>query len=386
MPGARRTTGADRELLRPSRFHHRVVRGISAVAGVATLMLGGVTANAAGPVGSEHFALRFGDFTAAAELDYPADVPRAPLVVLIAGSGPEDMNAGRSGIFRDIARELTGHGYAVMRYNKRYVTGSGAVARGFGSLTMNDLRADAEQVLDVAENDRHVDRSRVFLYGWSEGSTVAAALAAVHPELAGVIFQGPVSLSWRRTLTWQVTHVVAPYLRRFATGDELGPAQLRRADHGDGGFVAAHSWINFAVPGISRGDYTVGAGFDVDRDGRLDVDRAFVPGMRRIFDSMFAPGSSYIYAHPLPTVLEQAPRLTEPTLVLQGLDDANVPVVGSVILDGALAAAGNRDHTMRLFSGLGHSLGPAGSVETDDFRPIDPKVLVALDDWLRAHR
>src|SRR5437868_1380364 len=79
-------------------------------------------------VGREGLTVDFGDFQSKAELDYPVGRPHAPVVVLIPGSGPEDMNAditGASGrvshIFLDIADYLAPRGIAVMRYDKHYV-------------------------------------------------------------------------------------------------------------------------------------------------------------------------------------------------------------------------------------------------------------------------
>src|SRR5258708_7031242 len=83
----------------------------------------------------QELSINFGDFQTKAELTYPVQGSDPfPTVVLIPGSGPEDMNAtictaGANGqtvlshIFLDIANDLSAHGYAVLRYNKHYVTG-----------------------------------------------------------------------------------------------------------------------------------------------------------------------------------------------------------------------------------------------------------------------
>src|SRR5437762_2782655 len=71
-------------------------------------------------VGREALTVDFGDFRSRAELDYPVGRPHAPMVLLIPGSRPEDMNAdipGASGqvshIFLDIANYLAPRGIAV---------------------------------------------------------------------------------------------------------------------------------------------------------------------------------------------------------------------------------------------------------------------------------
>ena len=122
-------------------------------------------------------------------------------MLLIPGSGPEDMSAdidrpGKpplSHILLDITRYLTPRGFAVLRYNKHYVTGYARVnqQRCRTKLTLQQMLRDAEHLLKAADADPHVDHRRIFLYGWSEGSTVTTALALRHPELAGLIIQCP---------------------------------------------------------------------------------------------------------------------------------------------------------------------------------------------------
>ncbi|MFJ4650610.1 alpha/beta hydrolase family protein [Nocardia sp. NPDC088792] len=341
----------------------------------------------------EAFTFQFGPVSAGAELDYPAGARNAPVVVLIPGSGPEDRDAdiptahdGTTHIFRDIADELTAHGYAVMRYDKRFVREPHVVDPRFDTdVDLNDFRSDAEQVLRAAEQDSHIDPHRVFLYGWSEGSTVAAALAVSHPELAGAVFQGSVAAPWRLVFAYQTEQVEAAYLQRYSVDGLLGPDELRRAYTGEGGAVA-RSAVGYATVDASHGDFTVAPYFDSNHDGKLDVNLEFRPVSEQYLDRLFA-SDGFIYGpgKTLPTVPEQAPKLTGPVLILQGRDDANVPAEGASALDAALALAGNRDHTLRVLPGLGHSLGRTPDVLADDFQPIDATALSALTQWLDAH-
>lgn len=340
----------------------------------------------------EQLSFAFGDFTAGGQLDYPADVAHAPVVVLIPGSGPEDRNADigtpgqppSSHIFLDIADALTARGFAVMRYDKHYVSGYGEVdyQSFYTKLDVPQMLADAETVLLAAESDAHVDPQHVFLYGWSEGSTVAAALAVKHPELAGVIFQGAVVEPWRELFEYQAIAVAQPYLRSF--GSQLSPADLQRANTGDGGRVATQ-YLSFVAPGAANGDYTIDPSFDVDADGKLDVEREFLPALETTFDAAFQPDGVFaIYApeRALPPVLDHAPALSRvPTLLLQGGRDANVPPTDAVRFNAALHLHGG-DHALRLYPGLGHSLGRTRSRLTDDFQPIDAQPLSDLARWL----
>ena len=124
---------------------------------------------------------------------------------------------------------------------------------------------------------------------------------------------------------------------------------------------------------------------DINKDGALDLETELTPQVfGGILDAGFA-GFFGIYAsgRALPTLLEAAKTLKLPVLVLQGANDANVPLRGAVALESALKAAGNTDATLKVYAGLGHTPGVALSVIDDDFRPIVAAPLTDLVAWLR---
>jgi fermentation-respiration switch protein FrsA (DUF1100 family) len=71
-----------------------------------------------------------------------------------------------------------------------------------------------------------------------------------------------------------------------------------------------------------------------------------------------------------------------PVLILQGANDANVPAQGARALDEALAKSGNPRYLLKIYEGLGHSLGTASSPLDDNFRPIQTAPLQDLAAWL----
>jgi pimeloyl-ACP methyl ester carboxylesterase len=349
-------------------------------------------------IGREGLTINFGDFQSHAELDYPAKTPgKLPTVLLIPGSGPEDLNAtitsgpgqpALSHIFLDIANYLAPRGFAVLRYNKHYVTSATEVdyQRFYTKLTLAQMLQDANQVLKTAEADPHIDASRIFLYGWSEGSTVAAALAVQHPELAGLIVQGPVAEPWQDLFRYQILDVGVPYLRQFAPNGKVTVATLKAAAAGKGGLVAKGIVGYLSDPNESPGTVALNPLIDREHRGVIDIDTQFIPAVDPILDyalglngylGIYGPGRA------LPTVTEQASRLHLPVLILQGAQDANVPVAGARTL--AAALQGNPDHTLKIYPDLGHSLGPATSPIDDNFRPIAQAPLADLAAWLGAH-
>lgn len=348
----------------------------------------------------QDFTVLLGDFEAAAQLTVPSvGTGPFPTVILLHGSGPADMDFTYtapdgtliSAIFRDIADYLPTQGVAVLRYNKRYVTGPGQsdFQRYFG-LSLRDLAADASAVLDAARANPLVRADRIFLYGWSEGSVVAAALAAQRPrEVAGLIVQGAVARPWRDLFLTQINDVALPFLRTFAPDGLLTRVRLTEAALADGGVVAKLGVVyTLDISYYETGEIHVNRFLDADQDGTLNLDTEFAPRIAEMVDlNLSAQGFLAQYGperSPLPPVSEQAPLLTLPVLILHGENDANSPVLDAALLLGALMSAGNLDVTLNAYPGLGHTLGPAASLLDDAFRPIERQPMADTAAWVLA--
>ena len=358
-------------------------------------------AMARGEIAREPLTVNFGDFQAKAELTYPAQ-GQGPFstVVLIPGSGPEDMNATiasfdadghsvfLSAIFKQLSDHLSKNGFAVLRYNKHYVSGPEQIdfQKFYAKLDLPQMLADAGDVLEKGEANPKVDKSHIFLYGWSEGSTVAAALAAKHPELAGLIVQGPVTEPWRELFLSQIVKVGLPYLRQFSPNERVTVKTLKQLQAGDGGLVA-QGILNYLGDSASfqKGELAVNTALDTNKDGTLGKSELTPAAFDKLLDDYLSPqgfGNIYAAGRALPDVTAQASNLKLPILILQGANDANVPASGARALNAELGRGGNPEHTLELYPGLGHSLGKTSSVIQDNFQPLAQRPLEDLVAWL----
>ncbi len=347
----------------------------------------------------QEITINFGDFQTKAELTYPAQgAGPFPTVILIPGSSPEDMDAsicttGAKGpmvlshIFLDIATDLSACGYAVLRYNKHYVTGpcQADYQKFYTKLDLQQMVKDAAQVLSAAQANAKVDAKQLFVYGWSEGSSVGAALVVEHPEVAGFIVQGPVSEPWKAIFQYQFTAVILPYLHAVAPDGNVVTSTLTAVVNGNGGLVAKGAplyLVDITTPQTAT--LTLNPFFDKNQDGKINIDSELAPNIDAYLDQLFqSVFAIYAPGRALPTVTEQAPKLKMPVLILQGENDANVPVAGTRKLNDALNA--NPDHTLKIYLGLGHTLGPATSAIDDNFRPIAQPPRQDLAAWLKTH-
>lgn len=335
--------------------------------------------------------IKLSDFDARAEMTLPADAEKPlPAVLLLHGSDVADMDytmvddQGKvsSRILRDVAEYLSARGFAVVRYNKRYVESFDKFdAERFQKLTLQDLLADAKTVLGIMRNNPDIDRNNIFVYGWSEGSAIAGQIAATDSNIKGVVFQGAVARPFSENLSGLFSRTGLPYLAQFARNGKVGGDELAAAQTGRGG-IPAKMFARFLVdrssaPGVPK----IAAFMDKDGDGLIDLEREARP----IIDGWFSDANlgTYSKAQALPGLISFASRLTVPILILQGANDGNTPKGGAEELDRALAA--NRDHTLKIYPGLGHSLGIAPTMLEDSFAPIANRPLQDMAGWLSVH-
>lgn len=336
-----------------------------------------------------------GGFVTKAEVAYPGEgSPHGegpfPVVLLLAGNGPHDMDvtmgtgAQRYGLFAMLTDALAARGFAVVRADKRFVNGPGKFdARFWREQDTRTFTDDAGKVLDAALALSACDRSRIAVFGWSEGTAVGAELAVRRGDVDALVLQGAVALPWRDTVRWWVEGVGADYARGEKS-DRITTASLTAAMRGKGGLVAKLGASYFVDPASMSTGPRVSPMLDSDGDGGLDATEVEL-GIDRILDFAFSPnGNVFVYAdgRTVPPVPEQAAKLAMPVLVLQGEHDASTPAYGIARLCTAFEKAGNRRVEVRVLSGTGHTLGAAASAIDDLGRAPDAATYVGVAEWL----
>lgn len=309
-------------------------------------------------------------------------------MVLIHGSDVADLDnsvvgAGATIVstpLRDVAVAMACKGIATIRYDKRFVSGPGTVDRdAFSKATLQDFLADAAIALDTAKARSDLAGLPEMAFGWSEGTTVAAALAAQRSTIRALVLQAPVITSFAAKLQGDFSRVGAPYMRRYASNGSVDAPAIARALAGPAG-VITRIYVNM-FKGFSPSD-TINALLDTNHDGRIDIEKEATPVIRSWFADREGGGLSiYASAVALPGVKSQIPKTRAAILVVQG--DAD----GAIDADDARAL--DAEHlprvTVLLYRGLGHTLGPSASAIEDAFAPIAVRPLAAMVSWALAH-
>lgn len=307
-------------------------------------------------------------------------------VLLLHGATPADMDFTvrsfggevKSHILGDIAEHLSANGFAVLRYNKRHVSGPMQVdMAAYRALDLSDLLDDAGTALDALAARREVSGKPLFIYGWSEGSLLAGALAASRDGIAGLILQGAVADPAAKLFRDQVANVTADFVERLTGTDELDVAGARRVFTSGAGMLVK-MYAGMALdPAAGFANPRINTRLDSNGDGAISLRDELAP-------LMAMRGAAYLperEGFPVRPLLEQVDVLQAlPVLILHGANDANVPVDNGRRLAEALG-----DNASYIeYPQLGHSLGRADTIAQDDFLPIERQPLEDMTAWLLA--
>lgn len=123
----------------------------------------------------------------AAVITIPKNISKFPVVVLVHGSGPNDMDEtiGPNKPFKDIAAGLAVNGIASVRYVKRTVIYPQEFGKAF--TVKEEVLDDALQAIALAKTIEGADPTNIYLLGHSLGGMLAPRLATLAPDLKGII-------------------------------------------------------------------------------------------------------------------------------------------------------------------------------------------------------
>lgn len=302
----------------------------------------------------------------AGTLTTPKDCNQCPAVVLISGSGPQDRNETLMGHepFWVIADYLTRRGIAVLRFDDR---GVGASEGVFKIATSADFMTDVAAAVTFLRQHPTLNTPKIGLIGHSEGSMIAAMLAAQESDIAFVVsLAGP-----------------------GIPGKDLLPQQAKL--------------IGLAQNSSSE---AVEAQYKTSKEAcQLIATVENKTELRTALASLFeAQGLS---GEPLNSALDQytsdwfcffmrydpAPdwqKVACPVLALNGAKDLQVPADDNLrAIAQSLKAGQNPPHTIQKFEGLNHLFQQAETGSPTEYGQIEEtfntEVLAFMSEWILQH-
>lgn len=127
-----------------------------------------------------------------------------PVVILFTGSGSQDRDEsfGNHKPFAVISHELTKAGFAVLRVDDRGA-GETKISPEKRNFTTADLIDDGLSYLNFLLTDSRIDTSKIFLFGHSEGGSIAIGVARKSNKIRGIIGMAPALANGIQINTYQ---------------------------------------------------------------------------------------------------------------------------------------------------------------------------------------
>jgi len=334
----------------------------------------------AAPYGVEELTFTNGDVKLAGTLTIPEGRGPFPAVVMVTGTGAQNRDEELFGfkIFGVIADHLTRHGIAVLRYDDRGVGGS---TGNIAASTTADFASDALSGLALLAGRSEIDKSRLGIFGHSEGADVAAIAASRSPQVAFIVMMAGAAISGEAVLAGQQADGM-----RVLGGTPEQVAAEQQAFHKVAAAIRSNASPAALTPLLRD---MIGAQYDTQPAtvrGMITRSLFIDSNVTRALNQMQSPWMRYFIAFDPATVLAMVKC---PVLAVFGERDTQVPpATNKAPLEAALAKSGNTHVTVKVYPEANHLFIASKTGQVTEYQSL-PKVFVPgfLDDvtnWILA--
>jgi uncharacterized protein len=367
-----------------------------------------------------------------AQLTYPVvggnGSGKYPGVLLITGSGAEDMNE-TAGLIRidnktgqkiypptpifQIAQYLSERGFAVLRYDKRGVGTNHTIldSNVWGNLTFSNLIEDANKALAVLINQPEVDANKITVLGHSEGTLISPRLAIDNPnKVKNIVLMGTVAQNMSDILYFQTVTLPISYAQKVLDKNHNGLLSIQEASKD----VTFQRLIGgnirlILTQNLPNGTRILNPKDNPNNDTYINIDTELRPALIGQAKSFFSSSRQMVGAPATATTskkcinLEGCPMYSESILafesnlnsisrvpqntsilIMNGENDTQTPVHGALLLQQKLTQINHPDHILITYPSLGHEFYPSSQWQTEH-GPIPSYVLADLYSWLESH-
>lgn len=308
-------------------------------------------------------------------LTYPKSSGSFPAVVLVAGTGAHNRDAGMSlhKTLLVLADHLTRQGFAVLRYDKRGVGLTGG-ERHPGPTT-DDYAADALAAVRFLKMQPNIDPRRIGIAGHSEGGIIAAMVAAEAPEDVGfIVMLAGTGLPGQENQSLQGA--------AFARADGVPEALIllnQKLERGQLEIAASKLGRQEALDAMRTATRVLPA---EDKE-TLEIPAEGLPA--EAFEALLSPWFRRFLALDPRSYLE---KVKCPVLAIVGEKDLQVPPAENLQgIERALERGANRRATVRQLAGVNHNLQTARTGKLSEYFLIEetvaPSVLELLSSWMK---
>jgi pimeloyl-ACP methyl ester carboxylesterase len=316
-------------------------------------------------------------------IDYPQTKDVSKVVVLIHGSGPEDMNEDISALsapgtknffFVDVSSALVNKGFAVIRYNKRSYQWKTLAKKDPSFVKSSKSKKYLANPLKYTVDDaasfaglaaKTFPKAKVYLLGHSEGTYVALQVADKTPAIAGVALIGFTAQSLDVSLFEQTVYRSLSIFESLDTDKNgaLSQSELQKeAEAPYAKMIAAQfEMLDLNKNGLlERSEYMAG------NLSNILLDLPSLPEYRK---------QEALYKKPAAIIKDAAFDIA----FFQGELDNQTPAYNAKAIQLLNTVVWKETNIhFHFFEGLGHALDKRTNYEDIVFRQADPQALSAM--------
>lgn len=138
--------------------------------------------------------LKTGEYTMPGALCVPNNIENPPVVIFLAGSGPNDKDEtiGPNKILKDLALGLASNGIASYRYDKRTLAEGTKLQKNESKIGLNEeVFGDAISAIKMLRTNALTKQSKIYIVGHSLGAMCAPMIAKTKDVSGIILLAGP---------------------------------------------------------------------------------------------------------------------------------------------------------------------------------------------------
>lgn len=304
----------------------------------------------------------------AGTLTYPKNKKKAPLAILISGSGAQDRDETLFDHkpFAVIADYLTTNGYAVFRFDDR---GTAKSTGDFLSATSFDFANDVEAIYTYFSTRKDINSKQIGLIGHSEGGLVAGIVAANNPKIAFVI-----SLAGPGVKGNEILEVQSYLIGKDMGLPEEQLQQAKKINKALYGFIEAEDWKDF--------DYSADR---VIRKYKLIQPEVSTFKNEDLMKQVLPPNVNWFKTFLVTNPIDYYSKIKAPVLALNG--DKDIQVNYNQNIKPLQEALVNKKSKTKVYPNLNHLFQTAKTGSVNEYKEIEetfaPEVLNDMLLWLK---
>ena len=290
-----------------------------------------------------------------------------------------------------------------MQYDKRGIGANLTVldSNVWGNVTVDELKQDAEKVLNVLLQQPEVDANHVTLVGHSEGTTIVPRVAIDNPDkVDNIVLMGTLAQTLREIGYFQVVTNPVHYAQQVLDHNHNGLISVQEASENPVFSTLVGNITLLLAQNITTVNGTteqLNPQYNTNNDTFISINDELKP---RLIDnlksvSVVTPGEkcnglegpcpiwirSQYALTPNLDIISKVPSDTS-ILIQQGKNDTDTPIQQAFLLQQELTELRHPDHTLITYPDLGHLFYPSSQWKTALGGPMEQKVLEDLFGWL----